>query len=656
MVFALCAQQDNHLRVSVDLVQVDATVTGSEGHPVSDLKSGDFRVLLDGRPQPIRFCNFMRREGAAPRTATVAVSDFLAASAAQPAAPPSPIKRHSVRRAIVLFIGDLLTSSESIPGIRNGLKKFVLEQVQPGDLVAIVRSSAGDGALQDFTADKRIMLAAIDQVRWTTHAAGMGAASAYQPIGQPELGGFLSGDLAQLDKIDATDRATLLTTASLLRVIHGMADLPGRKSVVLISDGLRLSSPDELDTNGQSANGTGAFLSPIYSSMLRVADESLRAGVVLYAIDTRGPSPLVVGAADRVREATGDNLRSAADGRRAEYRDNQWGSMFLANQTGGILITEANSIGAALERVTADQHSYYLLGFQPPAEALRPGANGKPEYHKLKIEVARAGLKVRSHAGFFGVGDKPIATDAIQLNVRASYLAAGHDSFIRATAHINSKGITFSGPPIHRTGVLHLIVRAFDTNGQPVEGGIDDTRRIDVDEDGYRRAQQYGLLYTTLLPVPRAGPYQVRVSCLEEGTGKSGAGGDFIVVPETKGSGMYLSGIVFEHDLGTDDHIVPSSHPEVYAAGDVVRFSFQVIGAKPAINRMETRTRLFRDGVEVSQSSPSRMESGSEKSGSFAKGSLEIPKELAPGDYQLRVDAERGGQIAAWQWTKLTLQ
>jgi len=92
MVFGLYAQQDYHLRVSVDLVQVDATVIDSEGHPVSDLKSGDFRVLLDGRPQPIRFCNFMQPEGAAPRTATVAISDFLAASAAQPAAPPRPIK------------------------------------------------------------------------------------------------------------------------------------------------------------------------------------------------------------------------------------------------------------------------------------------------------------------------------------------------------------------------------------------------------------------------------------------------------------------------------------------------------------------------------------------------------------------------------------
>ena len=59
-----------------------------------------------------------------------------------------------------------------------------------------------------------------------------------------------------------------------------MADLPGRKSVILLSDALRLSSPDEMAPNGNRENGTGAFLGPIYQSMRQVVDESVRAGVV----------------------------------------------------------------------------------------------------------------------------------------------------------------------------------------------------------------------------------------------------------------------------------------------------------------------------------------------------------------------------------------
>ena len=63
---ALVAQQEYRLRVTVNLVQVDATVTDPKGNPVPDLKPGDFRVLLDGKPQEIKFCNYVRLSDGAP--------------------------------------------------------------------------------------------------------------------------------------------------------------------------------------------------------------------------------------------------------------------------------------------------------------------------------------------------------------------------------------------------------------------------------------------------------------------------------------------------------------------------------------------------------------------------------------------------------------
>ena len=259
--------------------------------------------------------------------------DPLTVPAGQPVMPPRPAERSEIRRTIVLFVGDLLTSSESIPAIRAGLKKFVLEQMRPGDLVAIVRSSAGFGALQDFTSDKGMLLAAIDHVRFTSNAVGSAMESAYEPLGLPSLQGFGVMDMAQLDKIDTIERVTLETTATLLRVLRRMEELPGRKSVVLISDGLRLASPDELNPfTGDKDIGTGAFLSPIYLSMRHVVDESLRAGVVLYAIDTRGLSSLNPQASDRLVNPNPSlplDVRAATQSRRDEYSDNQWGGIFL---------------------------------------------------------------------------------------------------------------------------------------------------------------------------------------------------------------------------------------------------------------------------------------------------------------------------------------
>jgi VWFA-related protein len=686
------AQQEYRLRVTVDLVQVDATVTDTQGNPVPGLKAGDFRVLLDGKPQGLKYCNYVRlKEMSAPSTTSTAnATEAKDTDAAHPPQPARTIKREDVRRTIVLFVGDLLTSAESIPAVRAGLKKFVQEQVHPGDLVAIVRSSAGLGAFQDFTPDKRMLFAAVDQVGWTPHAIGVGGASAYETIGQPSLGGLVPGGMDQLDKIDSIERATLATTASLLRVVRGMADLPGRKSVIVLSDGLRLSSPDEKGPAGSPENGTGAFLGPISKSMRQVADESVRAGVVLYAIDTRGMTSLRAGASDRLKPAGAGNDRnggsvpvdwtsSMTKDRRSEYRDNQWGGMFLSSQTGGFMVTESNRIDAALERVMADQRGYYLLGFQPPAGAIRPDDKGPLAFHRLKVEVLQPGLGVRSHAGFFGIADEertatarpelqlsnsfesPFQTSDINLDMETSYLSVKNYYFIRATVYIDGKDVVFKGPPIHCTGVLHLILRVFNATGGTLQGGIDQIRRIDLDEEGYERAQKYGLIYTTLLPVGKAGPYQVRAAYRDEATGKIGNGGEFVSIPQPKGNRLRLSGIVFQHALGTDDHVVPASRLNAYSAGQSARFTFQIAsgGPKSAIDRLEMRTHLFRDGVEVWESAAMPVETDAKNRASlFARGAIEVPKGLDPGRYTVRVDITDKTQpdpVRAWQWTKLTV-
>ena len=693
---AAVAQQEYRLRVTVNLVQVDATVTDSHGNPVPDLKASDFRVLLDGKPQDLKSCTYIS-EPAEPAPVKTAPAPVAKTTAAQPAMPAAPIKLEDVRRTMVLFVGDLLTSSESMAGIRAGLKKFVEEQVHPGDLVAIVRSSAGLGALQDFTPDKRMLLAAVDRVSWTSNAVGTGSASAYEPIGQPSLWGFLSMNLAQEDKADLTNRATLETTASLQRVIRGMADLPGRKSVVLLTDGLRLTSPNEQNPmDGSTDIGTGSFLSPIYASMRRLADESVRAGVVLYAIDTRGLNSLRALASDRLAPPEpppgrgsapvapyGIDPQAMTQSRRDEYSENQWGGIFLTAQTGGFMVTESNRIDASLERIAADQRGYYLLGFQPPEESMQPDFAGTPDYHRLKIEVLRPGLKVRSHSGFYGIGDEeataarpelqlskaldsPFRTSDIHLEVETSYVSAKNDYFIRATLFINGNDVVFSGPPIHRTGLVHVVLRAFNANGGTLQGGIDQMRRIDVNQEGYERALKFGLIYTTLLPVAKPGPYEIRAACQDKATGKVGTGADFVSIPLPKGNGLRLSGIIFQHALGTDDHVVPAFGPSVYSAGQRARFAFQIIsaGPKPKVEELEMRTRLFRDGVEVWQSAATPVTTDAPKTATktaelFASGSLDVPQGLDPGNYMVRVDLGDKAQpdtASAWQWAKLTLR
>jgi VWFA-related protein len=603
--------QDYRLRVTGELVEIDAAVIDDHGgYPVSYLKASDFRILLDGQPQEIKYSKFVpTKDVPPPPSSPVPPEDPLTAPAGQPAMPPGPIRPEHVNRTIVLFVGDLLASSESLAAIRAGLGKFVLEQVRPGDFVAIVRSSAGMGALQDFTTDRGMLLAAADQLRLPASAAAAGMTA---------------------------DRASRETTAALLQLVRRMAGLPGRKSVVLISDSLRLASPDESNpSNGQPG---------VHDGVRTVVDESLRAGVVLYAIDTHGTS-------------SGDGAS-------------------LTAQTGGFTIAQSNRIDAALARVMADQRGYYVLQFQPPADAMQPKISGPPEFHRLKVETVRSGLTVRSYSGFLGISDEyqnstptmaailskamesPFPLTDIHLNAEVSYLTGKNSYLIRVTVYIDGHDVAFTGPPAHMTGSVHLLVRAFNANGEASAGGIDETRRIDVDESGYRRILNYGLVYSTLLTVPKPGPYRVRAVCRDDDTGKIGTDSDFVGVPSTKAAGVRLSGIVFQHDLGIDDQLVPASVPDVYSLGQTARFSFQIAwnGSRPNLDRLEIRTRLFRDGAEVwhSMSEPVAADPAN-----FARGSLQVPARLDPGNYLLRVDLEdrdMRDMPVAWQWAKLRLR
>ena len=697
------------------MVQLDATVSDSHDRPVSDLTADDFQVLLDGKPQKIVSCNWITAGVRTPAQPATQIAAARKSGATQPVMPAPALKREDVRRIIVLFVDDLSMSPDSIPRVRTGLRKFIETQLQPGDLAEIVRASAGLGALQDLTTDPSLLLAAVKQVRWNPLGR---TATDYAPI----LGGFPMPAMGDKENAFRIESYTVATASSLWRVVRGMAPLPGRKSVVILSDSLPIRAPDEVSAFGTREVGSGTG-GRILGAMRRVVDESMRAGVVLYAIDTRGLEPHVFSAESRGADPADPASRTSTFGPGAwvaeclgggpgimaqasqpprpqisspventpstgatpqfpcsdlAYTQGQWGSMFLAQETGGFMVTEANRIEAAVERIMGDQRGYYLLSFTPPAAALAPDRNGKPVYHGLKVVATRPGLRVRSHQGFFGVSDEHLAADSptpelqlsaaldspfrsagVGMEIESGFLSASkHDSFIRTAVLLDGRDLDLSGPPIHRTGVIHLVVRAFEVSGERVPGGIDQVLRIDLNEDGYERAVRYGLIYTSLLVVPKPGPYQVRAACRDESTGRIGNASDFIDVPKLKG--MALSGLLFRRAAGIDDHVRPAVGASSYLPGERAPFVFQVMNAPK--EPLTMRLRLYRDGKAVYEGPVQPVIRGDSKLPGrfFTEAALEIPAGLEPGDYLVRVDVAgpqpAPHQVAAWQWARLSVR
>jgi VWFA-related protein len=154
---------DEIIKISTALVQIDATVTDKSGNIITDLKPEDFEIYANGKKQEIT--NFSLVNGQK-------ISKWISAGkssgkAASPATPLPPITRpEQVRRTIAIVVDDLGLSAETLTFTKYAVKKYINDQIQPGDMVAVISTSKGVGTLLQFTTDKRLLDAAVSGIYW----------------------------------------------------------------------------------------------------------------------------------------------------------------------------------------------------------------------------------------------------------------------------------------------------------------------------------------------------------------------------------------------------------------------------------------------------------------------------------------------------------
>src|SRR5919107_5893450 len=163
-------------RTSADLVTIDAVVTDGDGGHVTDLTPADFEVTVAGKRQDLQQAIYIKtadqpRVLGAARTLNAAqqgepTRPSPARSRASLALKNTPLAPERVSRTIALVVDDLGLSFRGTVDVRKALKRYIDTQMEPGDLVAIVRTAGGVGTLQQFTTDRRLLHLAADRVQW----------------------------------------------------------------------------------------------------------------------------------------------------------------------------------------------------------------------------------------------------------------------------------------------------------------------------------------------------------------------------------------------------------------------------------------------------------------------------------------------------------
>jgi VWFA-related protein len=276
------------VRITTNLVQVDAVVT-KDGKQVTDLRAEDFELFEDGKPQKITNFSYISNIPSEP--------SHLAATASEdktmPPVAPAVMRPGEVRRIVAFVVDDLAMSFESMAQARHQLRKYIDEQLQPNDLVAIIRTGGEVGSLQQFTNDKRLLHGAIDHLKW--NPCSRTGISVFAPVGS---GNFV----ASCGGMDIGN-----SLSAFRFVLKGMRYLPGRKSMLIFSDKLptQQQEPGTLGTEqtplgiSDQASDTGNSISN-ETLLQKVAEMAIRSSVVIYGVDTRGLQVTGVTAADNL--------------------------------------------------------------------------------------------------------------------------------------------------------------------------------------------------------------------------------------------------------------------------------------------------------------------------------------------------------------------
>jgi VWFA-related protein len=639
-------EKDLVIRVGVEEVRLDAVVVDKRGRQITDLTANDFEIYQDGQLQKIISSTYITDTQAQPGKRGIVPPE----SKTVPPVPAPELTKDAVRRTIVFLVDDLSMNMPDIQNARMSLQKFVETQMQAGDLVAIMQTTGGNAGLQPFSSDKQKLLARIGKIKWNSLLS--------RPASLPQI----------------------LAIAYNIRALQNM---PGRKFLLLLSTQVML--PDQLSKD------------PVFD---RLADEALRAGVVIHTLDILGLENDAVIRVEKADPRTGEmkaemlpldaetqpyedpDLKALRPPNAAEKRLARMTArklnrpLPLSQKTGGLLLTDNNFFVNGIGDAEEEMKGYYLLSYVPPANTFNP--SGPATYHSVKIKAKRSGSEVHTRDGFYGTQDalrepdrnqnslmeamfSPFRYHDLSLNLASGYIQDSQKGYLlRAWLHLDGRRLGFIKEKGGHSISLEAVATTSDIDGLSQDSG---NIRIGfrVNEYEIQWIRENGINFSLSLPTRKAGAYYLRAAVKDQASGAIGSAYQFVEIPDLKKDGLALSSI-FVLNRNKDAAWIQSGMTEEsqnrpnpyqkgagrsqafrkYLPGENFDYMAVIYNAKtqegPAPD-LKSQSLLFQNGNEIFRSKLEAVDIGGVKDLKSIpiKKRLQLEKTIQPGDYVLQL-------------------
>lgn len=389
----VATQQQLTFRTTTALVEVDVIVHDRQGEFVPGLVAEDLQLFEDGRPQKIeQFYMVTHDRGGQPFPVT---GD----------APVAPEDR--ARRIFVVLFDEAHMDHEGLQRAKVGAETFIRNNIGPGDFGGVFHNSQMHnsrlttskaelvGAVQAVThgfENRQALLSTfrefpripgeIDALRIADGGLEVVNRLGVKVCQDDPFNCQLNGGVNQVENLIQQKAKlyvrqarilTFNTLQNLRYVVNRLSRIPGRKTVVFLSEGF--------------------FVEESRQDLVTIAAEAARGGTVIYNIDSRG----LVGSPS----ATPDVLR-AEPGRSTAWDTGEDGPLLLASATGGLRFRNIDDISRAFNLVVRDTSTYYVIGYQPD----NPTMDGT--FRKIEVKPIASGLRVRSRQGYRAVALPPM--------------------------------------------------------------------------------------------------------------------------------------------------------------------------------------------------------------------------------------------------------
>jgi VWFA-related protein len=369
-------------RSEVDLVRVDVQVVDSKGVPILGLGLDDFKVALDGSPRKVVDVELVQFEQPPP-------------GQTDPIFTPGRVPEDA--RIFVIAVDQMGLATAAVAPMKDAVRRF-LRQLRPQDMVGLYEFPFRAKGF-DINHDRSLVSRALDGIM------GMRELNpGSMDLSPSEVVDISANDVDVLNRVYIRECTNLSTTEvdigcmenirmearaiaghweneaaqrmnELARLAQNLQGLQGRKTIVLISNGL------------VSSHRPGGR-PDVQSMMKQVGDDVANAQANLYVLHLDTTFMEAYSATARSGMNSIDRFQNAGADRTVQTQ----GLEILAGRAGGdIFSVEAGTPDYVFDRVLRETTSYYAIGVEPTDS----DRDGKSHYINVKTTAGRATVRSR---------------------------------------------------------------------------------------------------------------------------------------------------------------------------------------------------------------------------------------------------------------------